>query len=77
MADQNLNCNCKKYEISSWCHLLLWIRVHHSEIQNNGFNIAEQNNKNEQIWMKFGTRKFLRSLLLKLEMQKYRKVPIC
>ena len=38
--------------------------------------MAEQNNKNKQIQMKFGTRRFLRSPLLKLEMQKERKVLI-
>ena len=38
--------------------------------------LAEQNKKNEQIWMEFGTRRFLRSSLLKLEMQKYRKILI-
>ena len=50
--------------------------VHNSEIQNNGSNMAEQINNNKKIWMKFGTRRFLRSPLLKLEMQKHRKVSI-
>ena len=40
------------------------MRVHNSEIQHNGSNIAEQNNKNKQIWMKFGTRRSLQSLML-------------
>ena len=34
-----------KYEISSWYHWLWSIRVHNSQIQNNGSNMAEQNNK--------------------------------
>ena len=38
--------------------------------------MAKENNKNKQIWMKFRTRRFLRSPLLKLETQKYRKVLI-
>ena len=53
-----------------------YYEVHNSEIQNNGSNMAEQYNKNKQIWMKFGTRRFLRSLVLKLEMQKYFKILI-
>ena len=28
------------------------------KLQKNGSNLAEQNNKNKQIWMKFGTRRF-------------------
>ena len=32
------------------------------------------NNNNKYIEMKFGTRRFLGSLMLKLEMQKYRKI---
>ena len=33
-------------------------------------------NKNKQIWMKFGSRKFSRSPLLTLEMRIYRKILI-
>ena len=40
--------------------------VHSSEIQNNGPNIADWNNKNKYISMNFVT----------LEMQKYRTIPI-
>ena len=38
--------------------------------------MPERNNKNKQFWIKFGTRRFLRSPLLKLEMRKYRKILI-
>ena len=41
---------------------------------NNGSNMAERNNKNKQIWMNFGTARFLRPPMLKLEMQTYRKI---
>ena len=38
--------------------------------------MAERYNKNKKICMKFGTRRFSRSLMLKLETQKFRKILI-
>ena len=38
--------------------------------------MAEWNNKNKLIAMKFSTRRFSRLLMLKLRMQKYRTIPV-
>ena len=38
--------------------------------------MAERNNKNKQIWMKYDTRKFLWSPPQKLEIRKYREILI-
>ena len=60
--------------IDNYVHI--GIRFHNLKVQNNESNMAKRNNKNKQIWMKFGTRKFLQSPMLKLEMHKYRKILI-
>ena len=56
MADQNLNCNYVKLvpDIIDY-HELEFIT---QKFEKNGFNLAERNNKNKQIWMKFRTRRF-------------------
>ena len=51
-------------------------RVHNSEIQNNGSNMAGQNNKNKQIWIWNSVHGGFLSPLLKLEIQKFHKILI-